>query len=245
MNASAFPIRSWVVLSCIAVLAACGSSAGKKADGPPAGEDAMDAAMDMAMDVGGEHSLSPEDAPPFAIDGPLAIVDAPTASNDGYGAVMDTPPGLMDGDPVIDGGRNVDANFLALPDGRLLEEVDYCLPIGPLPTEFGHYPSGCPATVDDAITDEQSPADARYPWADAPDIYRCSEGAFAYFAYNLGGIACFYGPESRQLISVVYYTDTLQPCNDLVSVSFNYVYGQRVKCTAPTSVTVVDAGAGQ
>ena len=255
MNPCFRPIGGLVVLCCLSFVPACGSSKGKSRDGAvnvpdlgsaEAGSTLADKPATTADTSGTETKDAPTAIDMGATDRPLSPADTPPTGFDGSLAVMDTPRTPIDGStdsegPGFDGGPRADARFITRNDGRLLQVVDYCLPILPLPTEFGSPPYRCPATVDDAIADERNRGDASLLRDDA-HVYRCSEGWFAYFAYNLGGIDCFYSPESRKLISVVSYTDTYVQCGQSDTVSMvPAISGQVVTCTGVTS-TAVDGG---
>jgi hypothetical protein len=88
--------------------------------------------------------------------------------------------------------------------------------------------------------------DAGIPWYTAR-VEHCAEGPYIYLPYAYG-TACYYAPETQQLLAISIADDTPYPCAESDTASFVYaVYGQWVSCTHATPVavdagTVVDTG---
>lgn len=159
-------------------------------------------------------------------DAPAGTPDLPTAPGpDAPFSPVDGP--LLPGDAVGDGGPRV--------------RVDYCLPILPLPTDG----RDCPTTLDGARVLVTAALDGgtldAAPWdIGRATIEACVEPVVMFLPRGRGlgwGVACYYGADSGQLLSIAKGTDTPTEClrsSVPNTAAFTYeVYGQYVKCSWP------------
>lgn len=169
----------------------------------------------------------------------LLPVDTPNAE--------EVPPTVIDagidgsegGNVVADGGKT-DAWLVTTPDGRVLQVVDYCPPIYPLPSDLGSSRFDCPASFGEAVQVARSDASPFF-W---PLLAQCAEGPYVFVQDGLGGNGCYYRQDSQQLFAFVKFTDTLVECGEGLA-SFTYgVYGERVACTSILPVNF-DGGVGE
>ena len=233
-----------VVVSCaISALAACGSSSQSGVDAPVTGPevggrdfgkdvillgppDGVDATPGAGKPDAADASPAFEDAPQeVSADGPLAV-DGPLASPDVPVARPDTGPGI-------------DAYYFTTMDGRVMQLVDYCPPVRPLPPDAGTDNWSCPANLDQALARANTAPDGGWPYV-RPQVVRCSEGPLYYT--DLMGKVCFYDADTRLLFAYSVGYDTPSGCGDSDLASYTTaVYGEHVTCTFQAFV-VVDAG---
>jgi len=158
MNARVFPVVGLLALSCLPLLAACGSSKHENKDGPP--EDANGPTTSDGLMV-------PEDSHTAGnTDGPfLPVVDAPATATevpqtDG-GSKSDTFVGLKDAGPVIDGRPSIteDSSGPSKTDGAIVPEDTSDVEVSDGPSQPVDAP---PARADVPLSDGGSTADGYF-----------------------------------------------------------------------------------
>ena len=244
-------VAVWIGLCGITLFVGCGSSDKAGAElNDGAGPDQLGAdtvfpadlpidwlAPDVSKSLDTGIDLASLDAPPPSADAPFQV-DAPSPRTDGPIQTVDAPSGE-------DGLIQPDGHYYTITDGRRFLEVDFCLPILPLPSGS----LDCPATLDDARAALRSAQDggvldARPLMDGRPEMSEpCAEPLVVYLpnGQSLGwGRACYYDARSGQLLSITAGSDTPTECvNSPIPNTAAFtaqVYGQHVTCTWPGSV---------